>query len=217
MSNYEGRASKKYLDNTDHSKGIQYIADTDPHVTVGISQVETITCTAGAVTGTGNITMTITSATMFGSPLAIVVALVSADSTAVVTTKLKAALNANYHVSTYFTVGGTATTTTLTPIIAVANDTTLAFGYVDTDTTGATFSASADTTLGVIPDSSVTAGEYYCEIECITATTFAVLTPADGFDVVGTMTAVAYPVGTTIYGLYKTIDLTSGSILVYKR
>ena len=217
MSNYEGKAAQKYLNNTDHSKGVEMIDDTNVHVTVAIPQIETITCTQGAVTDPGNITMTITSASMYGSPLAIVVAVVSADSTAVVTTKLKAALAANPYTSGYFTIGGTATTTTLSPKVTVTSDATLDFGFVDTGTTGVTFGASTATQASVMPASSVTDGEYYCEMLCITATTFNVLTPATGFDVVGTMTAVAFPVNYVIYGLYKTIDLTSGSILAYKR
>lgn len=200
---------------------VTYIADTNMHVLVPIKQVETITCTAGESTGAGNITMTITSANMVGSPQAVVVAIAASDSIANVITKTKAALEADAFVSEYFDVGGASTTVTLTPKVAVANDSTLAFGFVDTDTTGVTFGASTNTTAGVIPDtsyktdSSGNVTEKWYKIECITETTFATLTPDSGFNVVGTMTGVAYPIGTIIYGRYTQIDLTGGSILAY--
>lgn len=115
----------------------------------GIAQVETITCTAGESTGAGDITMTITAAGMTNSPKAVVVAIGDSDSIADVGALLRAALVADADVSAFFDVSGAAGAAILTAKTAAANDGTMAFGYVDTDTTGVTFGASTDTTAGV--------------------------------------------------------------------
>jgi len=116
----------------------------------GTAQVETITCTAGESTGAGDITMTITAAGMSNSPKAVVVAIGAEDDTVTeVGDLVRAALALDADVSSFFTVSGTAGAVVLTAITPAANDATMAFGFVDTDTTGVTFGASTDTTAGV--------------------------------------------------------------------
>jgi len=118
----------------------------------GIAQVETITCTAGESTGAGDITMTITAAGMSNSPKAVVVAIGAEDDTVEeVGALVRAALNLDADVTGFFTVGGTGAIVNLTALTPDTNDATLAFGFVDTDTTGVTFGASTNTTAGVIP------------------------------------------------------------------
>jgi hypothetical protein len=116
----------------------------------GTSQVETITCTAGESTGAGDITMTVTAAGMTNSPKAVVVPIGAEDDTVgEVGALLRTALGDDEDVSAFFTVSGAAGAAILTAITPAANDATLAFGFVDTDTTGVTFGASTDTTAGV--------------------------------------------------------------------
>ena len=116
----------------------------------GIAQVETITCTAGESTGAGDITMTITAAGMSNSPKAVVVA-ISADDDTVdeVAALVRAALALDADVISFFAVSGATDEVILTALVPAADDGTLAFGFVDTDTTGVTFGASTNTTAGV--------------------------------------------------------------------
>jgi|LGVF01.2.fsa_nt_gb hypothetical protein len=111
-------------------------------------QVETITCTAGESTGAGNITMTITSAGMTNSPKDVIVPVVESDDVDAVGLALRTALEADEDVISFFTVSGATDSAILTAITAAADDATLAFGFVDTDTTGVTFGASTNTTAG---------------------------------------------------------------------
>lgn len=115
----------------------------------GIAQVETITCTAGESTGAGDITMTITSAGMSNSPKAVVVAVGLSDGVNDVGLALRTALTADVDVASFFTVSGADASAILTAITPAANDATLAFGFVDTDSTGVTFGASTNTIAGV--------------------------------------------------------------------
>jgi len=115
----------------------------------GIAQVETITCTAGESTGAGNITMTITAAGMTNSPKDVVVPVALSDGVNDVGLALRTALAADEDVSAFFDVSGADASAILTAKTPAANDATLAFGFVDTDSTGVTFGASADTTAGV--------------------------------------------------------------------
>lgn len=118
----------------------------------GIAQVETITCTAGESTGAGDITMTITSSGMSNSPKDVVVAIGAEDDTVgEVGALVRAALALDADVSAFFVVSGTGAAVILTAITPAGNDATLAFGFVDTDTTGVTFGASTNTTAGVVP------------------------------------------------------------------
>lgn len=61
---------------------------------------------------------------------------------------------------------------------------------------------------------SPAADEIYFAVQCITETTFAVLT--DNTRGGNTMTGVAIPAGTVFYGAIEGIDLTSGSCIAYK-
>lgn len=110
-------------------------------VSVADMQVETIQVT-GAATASGNITMTITSANMTGSPLAVVIAIVDLDAVGVVASKIAAALELKVAIKEIFTVSVATDTVTLTAKITEVDDGTLGFGFVDTDTTGVTCGAS---------------------------------------------------------------------------
>lgn len=116
----------------------------------GTAQVESITCTAGESTGAGNITMTITAAGMDNSPKAVVVAIgAEDDAVGEVGALLRTALTNDADVASFFVVSGATDTAILTAITPAANDGTMAFGFVDTDTTGVTFGASGNTAAGV--------------------------------------------------------------------
>jgi len=109
----------------------------------GSMQTETITVT-GAPTADGNITITITSANLTGSPLDTVVAILDADTVDDVATKVVAALNAVEAITDIFKVNSASAVITLTAKTTETADATLAFAFDDTDTTGATFGASTN-------------------------------------------------------------------------
>lgn len=115
----------------------------------GTAQVESITCTAGESTGAGNITMTVTSDVMTGSPKAVVVAVAENDDVNAVGLALRTALAEDKNVAAFYTVGGSDATASLTAKTPAVNDTTLAFGFEDTGATGVTFGSSTNTTAGV--------------------------------------------------------------------
>lgn len=79
----------------------------------GAAQIETATA-AGSATSSGNITITVTSAGMTGSPLAITVPIVNADAPATWAEKVRVALAANATIAARFTVSGTTTAIVLT-------------------------------------------------------------------------------------------------------
>lgn len=108
-------------------------------------QVETAVCTTGAVTGAGNITVTVTAAGMSNSPKDVVVAVAHTDTVSEVAEKVRVDLAADADVGAFFTVSGTGANVILSTITAAATDATLAIAVVDTGTTGTVFSASTDT------------------------------------------------------------------------
>lgn len=119
--------------------------------TLGTQQVETATA-AGSVSGSGNATVTITSAILPGSPLAISVAVTNGDSAATWAGKVRTALAANATVTAFYDVGGSSTTIVLTARLAAANDTTLNIALANGTSTGITTAAtSTNTTSGVAP------------------------------------------------------------------
>lgn len=59
-------------------------------------------------------------------------------------------------------------------------------------------------------DTSAHAADWFC-FDCITATTFTVLTGN-----VASATGIAFPAGTKIFGRFTTFTLTSGSVIAYK-
>lgn len=116
----------------------------------GTTQIETATL-VGTITGSGDITVTVTSALVTGSPLAITVAVLENDTPSDVATKVKAALNATAAVTAHYTIGGTAATYSLTAKVAAANDSTLNLAHaVDTATGLTTASTSANTRSGYV-------------------------------------------------------------------
>ena len=154
--------------------------------TAGVAQVDTATAN-GTVTASGNATVTVTSAGMTGSPLAVSVAVTNGDTAAVWAGKVRTALAANATIAERFIVGGTSTAISLTrkPLatyavgsesvpIYPANDSTLNIALATGTATGITAAAtSTDTTAGVL-----TAGVYAPD--------------ADGKDFEGnTLTAIA--------------------------
>jgi len=105
----------------DTSTGIATIGTTP------VSQVETATVVAASgATSNGNLAVTVTGARITGSPVAVSVALTTADNTAaLVASKIRAALTANAAIAAVYTVGGTGADVTLTETDPQTNDTTL--------------------------------------------------------------------------------------------
>jgi hypothetical protein len=79
----------------------------------GAAQVETATA-AGTASASGNVTTTVTSAGMAGSPLAITTAILNGDTAATWAGKVRTTLAANATIAARFTVGGTSTSIVLT-------------------------------------------------------------------------------------------------------
>jgi hypothetical protein len=118
--------------------------------TVGIPQVETATV-VGSCTAPGNLSVTVTSALVTGSPLLVSVPLTTAQNTAsLVAAAVRTALNGTSAITTHYTVGGTGATYTLTAKVAAANDVTLNMAHVKVaPLTGITDSStSTNTVLG---------------------------------------------------------------------
>lgn len=133
------------LDNT--------FVDTD---TTGVTFGASVDTQVGVAPAAGDITMTITSAGMDNSPKDVVVAIGATDyDVGDIGALIRAALGLDADVSAFFTVSGTGANVILTKIApATANDATLAFGFVDTDTTGVTFGSSTNTAAGVVTDTA---------------------------------------------------------------
>jgi hypothetical protein len=128
----------------------------------GTAQVETATA-AGTVSAAGNLTITVTSAGMTGSPLAVSVPVLNGDTADVWAGKVRTALAANATIAERFTISGTSTAIVLTrkPLqtieiagesipIQYDNDTTLNIATANGTAAGITEAAtSANTTAGV--------------------------------------------------------------------
>jgi hypothetical protein len=89
----------------------------------GAAQVETATA-AGTASASGNVTTTVTSAGMTGSPLAITTAILNGDTPTVWAGKVRTSLAANATIAARFTVSGTGTDIILTrlPSAVLASD-----------------------------------------------------------------------------------------------
>lgn len=111
------------------------------------AQTETIEITHKA-DAAGTITMTITSAAL-GAPVPVAVEVAQDDAVGAVAALIVAALNDDESVAAAFAASANAAVVTLTALTPLANDGTLAFGFVDTDTTGVTCGASTNGTAGV--------------------------------------------------------------------
>lgn len=124
----------------------------------GAAQIETATA-AGTATSSGNITITVTSAGMTGSPLAIPVAIVNGDTAATWAGKVRTALAANATIAARFAVSGTTTAIILTRLpgtvltadnetvnLYLAEDATLNIA-IGAGTTGITAAATSTGTL----------------------------------------------------------------------
>ena len=120
----------------------------------GTAQVETATIVAAAgATTAGNLTVTVTSALVTGSPLAISVPVTLADNTAsLVAAAVRTTLGATTAITDHYTVGGSGATYSLTTNATnnAENDTTLNLAHANDTCAGITTSAtSTDTTAGV--------------------------------------------------------------------
>jgi hypothetical protein len=111
------------------------------------AQTETIEITHKA-DAAGIITMTITAAAL-GAPVPVAVEVAQDDAVGAVAALIAAALNEDQAVAAAFAASANAAVVTLTALTPLANDGTLAFGFVDTDTTGVTAGASTNGTAGV--------------------------------------------------------------------
>ncbi len=124
----------------------------------GTPQVETLTA-VGAITATGNITVTVTAAGLAGSPLAVPVAVVNGDAAATWAGKVRTTLAATAAVTALYDVGGTGTAVTLTRKIEAANDATLLMAATAGTATNASLPInSANTTAGVAAAGTVLSG-----------------------------------------------------------
>jgi hypothetical protein len=118
----------------------------------GAFQVETATIVAAAgATTAGNLIVTVTSALVTGSPLAVSVPLTLAENTAsLVAAEVRTVLGATTAVTAHYTVGGSAAAYSLTALAKAANDSTLNLAHANGTSVGITTAAtSTNTTAGI--------------------------------------------------------------------
>lgn len=113
---------------------------------MGIQQIES-TPIVGAITGSGNATVTMTKAGMTGSALAISVAVLNGDSVYTACTKMAAAMNLNANFSAVLTAYANGSTLVVTCKTAAADDATMNIAYTNDTCTGLTPDATSDGTL----------------------------------------------------------------------
>lgn len=126
----------------------------------GTAQVETATA-ATTATASGNITVTVTSAGMTGSPLAITVPILNGDTASVWAGKVRTALAANATIAARFTVSGTTTAIVLTrkPGTVLTDGTeTVNLLLADDATLNIAISAGTTGVSAVVTSTNTTAG-----------------------------------------------------------
>jgi hypothetical protein len=114
----------------------------------GIKQVETATV-VGTISGSGNVTATITGAGITGSPITLNVAVLNGDSANIVAQKIRDAMNLNANITSVYKVDGADATIVMTKLIASVNDASLNIATATGTATGLTSSpTSVNTTSG---------------------------------------------------------------------
>jgi len=114
---------------------------------LGVKQVETTTV-LGTVTLNGNAAVTVTAASMVGSPYVLNVAVLNGDTATVVAGKVRTALGLDATVTAFFTVSGAGADVILTDLHGRANDATMNLRITNGTCTGLTLADSANTTAG---------------------------------------------------------------------
>lgn len=120
-----------------------------------IAQVESATL-IGTITTAGDVTVTITSAIVVGSPLAISVAVALDDEPTDVAEKIRLALVEEFLVSKHYAIGRVGAVISLTALVIVADDSTLNIAIADDTAVGVTaVVTSVDTVEGGINDKTI--------------------------------------------------------------
>lgn len=142
---------------------------------LGVKQVETTTV-VGTVTGSGDAAVTVTAASMAGSPYVKNVAVLDTDSAATVAGKVRTALTADAIVTAFFTVSGSGANVVLTDNYGRANDATMNLRVENGTCTGLTLADSVNTTAG----SNTTQAKFDAATGAITAGAGNVALDANG-------------------------------------
>jgi hypothetical protein len=111
----------------------------------GLAQIETATV-IGTIVNPGNASVTVTCAGMTGSGSAINVAVLAADTAAIVGGKIRAVLAVNANILTKFHVSGGGTNVVLTRTIAAANDNTMNIAIANGTCSGLTAAPTSTNT-----------------------------------------------------------------------
>ncbi len=126
----------------------------------GVKQVETFVG-AGNITGSGNLSVTVTGAGIAGSPLALSVAVADGDTAATWVGKVRSAIAAEAAITALYTVGGASTSITLTPTSESADDPTLLIQVAAGTVANASLPiSSTNTTAGSAPLNADNGGAY---------------------------------------------------------
>lgn len=132
----------------DTTLNIAVATGTATGITAAASSANT---TAGVAIGTGNATVTVTGAGITGSPLAVSVPVVAADTAAAWALKVTTALQALSAITSLYTVSNSSADIIFTRTIPAANDATLNIALANGTCTGITAApTSVDTTAGSI-------------------------------------------------------------------
>ena len=136
---------------TTSSVSITRVATGADYQTITITPVQVETATAaGAISGTGNLTVTVIGAALTGSPIALSVAVISGDTTAQWAEKVKVALNANGVISALYTATRSGADIILTANAGTIPDLTLNIALAN--------GTSANASLPIATSASTTAG-----------------------------------------------------------
>lgn len=114
------------------------------------NQVETATA-AGTITGSGDLSVTVTAAGMTGSPVVVAVPVINTDTASVWAGKVRTVLAANAQIAAFLSIGGTTTGIVATTRTPAANDGTLNIAIAAGTAANASLplATSANTTAGV--------------------------------------------------------------------
>ena len=145
---------------TTASVSITRVATGASNETITFTPVQVETATAvGAISGTGNLTVTVTGAALTGSPIALSVAVISGDTPAQWAEKVKDALNANGVISALYTATRSVANIILTAKLGTIPDLTLNIAMANGTCAGATAApTSANTTAGWINRTNFSGG-----------------------------------------------------------
>jgi hypothetical protein len=150
-------------------------------------QIETAVI-VGTITGSGDATVTLTSALVAGNSVVMSVAVLENDTATIVAGKIRAAMALESEITDHYTIGGTGANVSLTALVAAANDGTLNIAYTNDDCTGLTPDATSNHTHS----GSTKTGALKVQVTGVLATGVEAIEYVDTYGTDGTLTVNEY-------------------------